>query len=432
MTGREHAFTVAIFAVAAAVASAAASSQPEIAAAANRQRQLVDSIEREVSRGGAYSEELIAPLSELALLYQEADDRALASATIERALQVVRANYGLYSLAQAPLISRLVANEAAAGNHETAWEVEDELLTLAKRHPEDLRTVAIFREIGDRRVRLSNDELPLSVVCRGHWNAAGCREGSNGFAAGSVRSLANDFTAGSVRSLVNTGAMNDWGDAINVFLQNRLYDSQELRELEQKLIALGSCEVARESYRRLMFYDEANAETWLNRAATIVRAADSELVCSRTQRLALERGALERYREAYELLERNAVGRASIDELFAPEVPIRLTESLPARAYPMPSAVPSDSSGHVDIAFEITKYGRAQRIEIVDATPNCTDDEKRALFLFVRDGLYRPRAANGSIVDGARVVWRYYWRDGFYDELYWGDRHFLLREPPFE
>jgi hypothetical protein len=219
--------------------------------------------------------------------------------------------------------------------------------------------------------------------------------------------------------------MNDWGDAINVFLQNQLYDSQELRELEQKLIALGGCDVARESYRRLMFYDEANAETWLNRAATIVRAADSELVCSQNQRPALEGAALERYWEAYELLERNAVARASIDGLFAPEAPIRLTESLPARAYPMPSAAPSDSFGHVDIAFEITKYGRAQGIDIVDATPNCTDEEKHSLFLFVRDGLYRPRAANGAIADGSRVVWRYYWRDSFYDELYWGDRHFL-------
>ena len=423
MTSREHPFTVALFAVAAAVASAAASSQSELDAAANRQRQLVDSIEREVSRGGAYSEELIAPLSELALLYQEADDRALASATIERALQVVRANYGLYSLDQAPLISWLVSNEQAAGNPETAWEVEDELLTLARRHPEDLRSVAIFREIGDRRVRLSGHELPLSVVCRGHLNAAGCDEGSNEFVSNEFGS--SEFAFESVRSLVNTGAMNNWGDAINVLVQNRLYDSQELRELEQKLIALGSCDVAHESYRRLMFYDEASAETWLKRAATIVRAADSELVCSQNQPPALKRAALERYREAYELLERNAVARASIDELFAPEVPIRLTESWPARAYPMPSGAPSDSFGHIDIAFEITEYGRAQGIDIVDATPNCTDEEKHNLLLFVRDGLFRPRAANGAIADGSRVVWRYYWRDSFYDELYWGDRHFL-------
>jgi len=398
---REHPFTAVIFAVAASVASAAASSQSALDAAVNRERQLVDSIEQEVSRGGVYSEELIAPLSELALLYQEADDRALASATIDRALQVVRANYGLYSLAQAPLISRLVANEAAAGNHETAWEVEDELLTLAKRHPEDLRTVAIFREIGDRRVRLSHAELPLSVVCRGHWNAAGCHEVSDEVGS-------DEFAVGSVRGLVNAGAMTNWGDAINVFLQNRLYDSQELRELEQKLIALGNCDVARESYRRLMYYDEASAETWLNRAATIVRAADSELVCSQNQPPAAKRAALELYQEAYELLERNAVARASIDELFAPEVPIRLTESVPARVYPIPSVAPSDSFGHIEIAFEITKEGRAQGVEIIDATPNCSDEEKQNFVRWFRDGLYRPRAANGAIADGSRVVWRYY------------------------
>jgi hypothetical protein len=200
--------------------------------------------------------------------------------------------------------------------------------------------------------------------------------------------------------------MNNWGGAINVFLQNQLYDSQELRELEEKLIALGGCDVARESYRRLMYYDEASAETWLNRAATIVRAADSELVCSQNQRPAVERAALELYREAYELLERTAVARASIDELFAPEVPIRLTESLPARANPIPSAAPSDSFGHIDIAFEITKYGRAQGLEFIDSTPNCTDEEKQNLFRWLRDGLYRPRAANGAITDGSRVVWR--------------------------
>lgn len=404
-----------MFAVAAAVVSGAASPQPELDSAANRQRQLIDSIEREVSRGGVYSEELIAPLSELALLYQEADDRAPASATIERALQVVRANYGLYSLAQAPLISRLAANEAAAGNHETAWQVEDELLTLAKRHPDDLRTVAIFREIGDRRVRLSGDELPLSVVCRGNSNAVGCRDKSNDVVAAALAGrLVNEPYVGSVRDLVNAGAMNNWGGAINVFLQNQLYDSQELRELEERLIALGGCDVARESYRRLMFYDEANAETWLNRAATIVRAADSELVCSQHRRPALERAALELYREAYELLERNAVARASIDELFAPEVPIRLTESLPAKAYPIPSAAPSDSFGHIDIAFEITKDGRAQGIEIIDATPNCSDEEKQNISRWLRDGLYRPRAVNGAIADGSRVVWRYHWRDSFY------------------
>jgi hypothetical protein len=95
----------------------------------------------------------------------------------------------------------------------------------------------------------------------------------------------------------------------------------------------------------------------------------------------------------------------------------------------IPSAAPSDSFGNIDIAFEITKDGRAQGIEIVDATPNRTDEEKHNVFRWLRDGLYRPRAANGAIADGSRVVWRHYWRDGHcYDELYWGDRHFLCHD----
>ncbi|HET7132787.1 MAG TPA: hypothetical protein VFJ95_11090, partial [Gammaproteobacteria bacterium] len=138
---------IAAIALTAAVAAAAAPTQSDPDAGASRQRQLVDTIDREQARNGVYSEALIAPLSELAFLYQEAGDGAVASATVERVLQVIRANYGLYSLAQAPLLSQLIANERAAGNRDTAWELEDELVALAKRNPTELRAVPIFREV---------------------------------------------------------------------------------------------------------------------------------------------------------------------------------------------------------------------------------------------------------------------------------------------
>jgi hypothetical protein len=73
------------------------------------------------------------------------------------------------------------------------------------------------------------------------------------------------------------------------------------------------------------------------------------------------------------------------------------------------AATLDSSSGHIDIAFEITEYGRARKVEIIDATANTTDEKKKRVFSLVRDGLYRPRAANGEILDRAPVVWRYYW-----------------------
>jgi tetratricopeptide (TPR) repeat protein len=384
--------SVATFALAAALASAAALSQPVLDAHAERQRALVERIAREESRGGPLSEELIAPLSELALAYQEADDRALASVTIERVRQVVRANYGLYSLAQAPLISQLIANEVSAGNHETAWELGDELLTLARRHPEDLRTVAIFREVTDQRFK---NEVPWSLVCRGWELKAGCDNlEARGWPAWG-------------RTLFLQGAMNNWGDAIDVLLHHKLYDNPELRELEEKLIQYGNCDATRESFRRLMFYDEATAATWLDRAATMVRAADTELVCAQTQR-GLEDAALEHYRQAYELLERNGVARASIEALFSPDPPIVLNRALPAAAAPMATASRSAVDGYVDVSFEITKDGHSRKIDIVDATANTTDWEKRRVHNFIRDNLYRPRVANGKIAD-VSVVWRDNW-----------------------
>ena len=135
--------TVAILVFAARAASVA-SSQPDVDAAADRQRQLVVAIEQAEARGGPYSAELMAPLTSLAMLHQEAGDRDLAAAVIERLLHVVRVNYGLYSLEQAPLLAQLIANAEAAGNAETAWGLQDDLLTLARRNPQDLRTVAIY------------------------------------------------------------------------------------------------------------------------------------------------------------------------------------------------------------------------------------------------------------------------------------------------
>jgi hypothetical protein len=116
--------------------------------AADRERQIIAAIGQEQSRNGPLAEQLIAPWSALALHYQESGDRALAAAAIHRILQLVRVNYGLHSLEQAPVIERLIANEAAIGNAETALELDQELLSLARRHPTDLRTVSIFPRAG--------------------------------------------------------------------------------------------------------------------------------------------------------------------------------------------------------------------------------------------------------------------------------------------
>src|SRR5690606_26781846 len=73
------------------------------------------------SREGPQSPDLIDPFTALGLYYQEHGDHALALAFTEQARQVLRVNYGLYSLEEAPLLRQLIISEEARGNDQGAW-----------------------------------------------------------------------------------------------------------------------------------------------------------------------------------------------------------------------------------------------------------------------------------------------------------------------
>ena len=117
-----------------------------------RAAQLADTIDRIRTQEGPYSPNLLDPFTALALLYRESGDGTFALATIEQALHIVRANYGLRSFEQAPLLRQKILLEQDRGNVAEAWQLEQELLNLLSRHPDDLRTVPMLREIADKRI----------------------------------------------------------------------------------------------------------------------------------------------------------------------------------------------------------------------------------------------------------------------------------------
>src|SRR6185436_6825667 len=141
---------------AAAVVPCVAASQPalEPADVDDTQARIVAAILGEEAKNGPYSLDLIAPLTELSLVYEDLGRYDLAAAVNDRARQAMRANYGLYTLAQAPLLQQEMHNADERGDAVTAWNLEHDLLDLVDRHPEDLRTTPILRELGDRRVDL--------------------------------------------------------------------------------------------------------------------------------------------------------------------------------------------------------------------------------------------------------------------------------------
>ena len=312
----------------------------------------------------------------------EANAQQQLVAPAEQVLKAVHAQGGLDSLEDAPAILESIASaeeavaqrikvlgKGAAGNAEPAWELEEELLKLAGQHPSDLRTVAIFREIADKRWgRLENPAF-LAWVCRATSAVPSCS---------SSTSITSN---GGGHAYVRLEAMNLWSDAIRVFHLNRLYSSPELQPLERRLINHGGCgAVTRQSYTRLMAYNAVNSTPLLAQVMTLVEAADSDFVCSNDKlysvqsakaRAAQKRGAIETYQKAYELLDRFNVEPATIADMFSPAVPVMLSQHPPVRSYAMPQAAsPSAATGHIDVAFEITAEGRARKVTVLRVTTN--------------------------------------------------------------
>jgi hypothetical protein len=234
---RRTAVTIGILLLASFAATSAGFSQSRFEAGADRQQQILERIEQEERANGPNSEALVAPLSDLALLYQDRGDHDLAIAVIHRVRQVVRANEGLHSLGQIPLLQQLIANEETIGRIETAWELEQELLTLAKRHPGDIRTANVFRETATKRMSMLSEYLaggfPPQIVlgCYYAW--------PRGTSKGPIDDASSSCVAGNRDDAIRTilsDAQTNYAQAIAVMLRNGLYSSDELQSLELELV----------------------------------------------------------------------------------------------------------------------------------------------------------------------------------------------------
>jgi hypothetical protein len=367
------------------------SPQPVPASAAEEQRRVIaERIEEARAKGGAYAKELIDPLTSLAELYRESGDHDLAVAVTDQALQVIRANYGLRSLDQAPLIRERIRSEEARGNAAEAWDLEQALLTLARANLGDVRSAEVFKEIGDKRMdllrRFDAGEFLPQVELGCYFEK--CTFGSRKIAA---RAMLAD-------------AQGNYSAAIRVLLVAGQYSSAELEDLELDLVKStywygGPYQTGRQSLRRLIAYDVANAQPLVNRADALLQIGDWDLLY---ERRAL---ALDTYEATYEFLKREGVERAAIDALFLPELPIVLPVF---QSNPLATS-PSDE--HVDVSFEITRYGFAERVKVLAKTPNVSDEAEERLVRLIEGRRFRPRVVDGELPRSTPVELRYYVSD---------------------
>jgi hypothetical protein len=113
---------------------------------------------------------------------------------------------------------------------------------------------------------------------------------------------------------------------------------------------------------------------------------------------------MESYALARAMLEQAGAAAASIDELFAPSTPVVLPAFQPN---PLMRDEARATTGYIDVAFEITKYGQSRAVEILDAA-NATVAAKRNLLALIRNNRFRPQLTDGEFADATPVRVRYY------------------------
>jgi alkylhydroperoxidase/carboxymuconolactone decarboxylase family protein YurZ len=403
----------ATFLAAAFVASGSVLAQPESAATntqsqlTEQRRQAIADLEREIqaieSREGPNSAQLIDPLSSMGSIYQGAGEHLLATAAIERARHVVRVNSGLYALEQAPLLRRLIQSADALGAVETAWELEQELLHVAERHPDTLQTAQILHETADRRIEMQMRYSGLALIDLAA--ALGCETKPPDYLM--PQPVHNPACPTGLAS----DAENYYLHSLYILLQNEPSASDDRPIVLRKLLRtiymfLGdnfAVERGDRALRDFLAYQAKNAEPLHARIDTLVQIADWGLLDSDYRKS--DDQVLAVYQQAYDLLEAQPAGDAALEQFFAPAIPVVLPAFLDN---PLASEQTPATTGHVDIAFEITKYGEARDVEILDSTSNATRADKQRLAQFVLRSLFRPRVTNGRLTDSDRIVVRYY------------------------
>jgi hypothetical protein len=423
-------------------------------------KRITDEISAAQATSGPRSPDLIDPLTELAVLLAAEGEHALATAALEEARHVVRATYGLHTLDQVPLMEQALQNQRALGAFEMVQALEEELLDLAERHPDDLRTVAIHRDIGERRMdllrRFRAHEYPGEIYPEsGLWSVEphgvvmGLVEKAQVHYADAIAVLLHNgmYSSDELRDLeleivhaadlvrqqnaldrrsiqMGTRRMDRMGLASGSYLPSGAWvaNEHELREQTNALWDLAGSEapedakqrrhrvdhmisqygLARESYRRLIEYAEAVSESAPPDGQAWRSRLEAYLQLADWDLVHSANGAaLDEYAQVHEMLEAAENVEPLIAEIFAPPIPIVLPAFLPN-----PLGTPT-SDRYIDVTFEITKYGESRRIEILGAATNVSNVDRDELVSLLKKSRFRPRVTDREIGTSSIRV-RYY------------------------
>lgn len=328
----------------------------------------------------------------------------------------------LGTLDDASEVQQRIDEERQQGNAEAAWNLEQALLELALRNPEDLRSAWILRDIGDRRVdtlaRYDAGEFTPDVIFGCYFNNSGqfdaaTRRGSQPLSSSTGTVTDNSTCAtGSrrrARLALAAEALSFYVESARIMLRSEQADADEVRDVLMKLLTASyrssNYRIGRWGLQQLLTFQETNSESWLARGQTLALLGDWDVLFSRHFGTKYSDAAIETYQETLDLLTEHDIADDAVNSIFSPQVPVLLPAFAPSSLKTQPTG---DSTEYVDVSFEIEDSGKTARVRAVESSADGSRSAQRDLINTIKHGRFRPVAANGRLLESAPVTVRYY------------------------
>jgi tetratricopeptide (TPR) repeat protein len=360
---------------------------------------------------GPYDESLIQSYQSLASLYQQSGDIQKAVDMLEKELQIVRVNKGLYSVDQAEVLRSMVNTHVEAGDIESANQIQEALFNLELRAygVDSIEFVASRLEWADWNM---NHYLTLSAD-------------SSGIA------LSKSFE--DPRVVV---AYDNYVAALEVLQKYSRFADERMITTERKLAALnfiinrkmhklsgetltGSSAWQTSSQGKQKKLEQADSAHFFNGSSALKRAIaysssspqpEYDFIAQRMLELGdwyllfdRRAAAIDIYNNALEVLTAANIPEAEINRILSSGLPVQTPDMTWQK-----QVSADDYAGFIDVEFELSKYGTASNPQILSSTEQDSRIEKE-LIRTIRNCKFRPMFADGSAVDNEKVKLRYYY-----------------------
>ena len=351
---------------------------------------------------------------------------ALLSAALPAlALAQTQAQAREVGLADVPEIQERIRDERQVGNAEEAWNLEQELLSLVVRHPDDVRSARILREAGKHRIdilaRYDAGEFPPDIVLGCYYNSTEqytdiSQRGSQSLSAGPGSNAGENTCATGSRRTARRALVEEalafYVESARIFARSENVAGDEVQALFMKLLETAyrasNYRIGRQSLVSLHSWQEANSASWLTRAQTLAFIGDWDLLFAEYFGRKYVDSATDSYEQTLALLAEHDLDEDAADAIFSPQTPVLLPAFETNRLISPQTTV---STGYVDVSFEIRANGRSARIRTLDSSADAPRSAIRDLTNMIKQGRFRPIAENGRILASAPVTVRYYIND---------------------